>query len=126
MISGRRTQQYVVALHGDHHDMIADLPVEQGGTDLGFDPHGLFEAALVACTVQTIQMYANRKQWPLESAEVTVRIDREGAQSHLVRDIRFHGPLDADQIARLLDIADKCPIHKLMTSQISVSTQRID
>ncbi len=122
MISGSRKQQYVAELHSATNELLADLPEQLGGTDLGFDPHELFEAAIVACTILTLQMYADRKQWPLESADVKVRIEKEGAQSQLIREIALRGPLDAQQVERLIDIADKCPIHKLMTGDVSIST----
>ena len=122
MISGRRLQQYVAELHSATNSLLSDLPESLGGTGSGFDPHELFEAALAACTILTVQMYADRKQWPLESTDVKVHIETEGAQSRLVREISFRGPLDAEQVDRLVSIADKCPIHKLMTSDISIST----
>ena len=75
-----------------------------------------------ACTVITVQMYADRHEWKLESTDVKISIDKEGPQSHLTREISFKGDLSPEQITRLLEIADKCPIHKLMTSDISIST----
>ena len=122
MITGRRKENYVAEISNGNHQIIADISQKLGGTDLGFDPHDIFEAALAACTIITVQMYAERHQWQLESTDVKISIDKEGPQSHLNREISFRGDLSPEQITRLLEIADKCPIHKLMTSDISIST----
>jgi putative redox protein len=122
MITGHRKQNYVAELASATHSLIADLPPGLGGTDLGPDPHELLEAALAACTILTVQLYADRKMWKLESTDVKVSIDKEGAQSHLTREISFRGELSEEQVTRLLEIADKCPIHKLLTSDVSIST----
>jgi len=122
MITGKRKEHFVAELTSRGHTILADVPQQSGGTDLALDPHEIFEAALAACTIITVQMYAERKNWKLESADVRVSVDQEAAQSHLTREISFRGELDEQQIARLLEIADRCPIHKLMTGQISIST----
>jgi putative redox protein len=122
MITGRRREKYVAEIASGNHQIVADISQQLGGTDLGFDPHEIFEASLAACTIITVQMYADRHQWKLDSTDVNIRIDKEGAQSHLIREIAFKGDLSAEQITRLMEIADKCPIHKLMTSDISIST----
>jgi putative redox protein len=122
MITGRRREKYVAEITSGNHQIIADISQKLGGTDLGADPHEIFEAALGACTIITVQMYADRHEWKLESTDVKISIDKEGPQSHLVREIQFKGDLSQEQITRLLEIADKCPIHKLMTSDISIST----
>ena len=122
MVTGHRKENYVVEITAGNHTLTADVLPKLRGTDLGPDPHEIFEASLAACTIITLQMYADRQQWKLESADVTIRIDQEGAQSHLTREIALRGDLTADQAARLLEIADKCPIHKLMTSDISITT----
>jgi putative redox protein len=122
MITGHRKERYVAELSSGMHTLVADISQKLGGTDVGPDPHELFEAALAACTIITVQMYADRKQWKLDSVDVKVTVDKEGAQSHLTREVSFRGELDAEQTERLLDIANKCPIHKLMSSEISIST----
>ena len=122
MITGKRKENYVAEIISRSHSILADVPMQSGGTDLAPDPHELFEAALAACTIITVQMYAERKMWKLESTDVKVTVDQEGAESHITREISFRGELNDGQIARLLEIADKCPIYKLMTSRISIST----
>lgn len=104
------------------HQVVSGTSKQNGGDDEGMSPHELLEAALASCTIITVQMYANRKAWPLESTDVVVTTDSEGANSHLTRQITFKGNLDEEQRARLLDIANKCPIHKLLTSNIEIET----
>jgi putative redox protein len=125
MITGRRKEKLVAEITTGSdvtHTIIADVAQKFGGSDLGPDPHDFFEASLAACTIITVQMYAERHGWKLDSTDVKINIDKEGAKSHLVREISFRGDLTQEQIARLLEIADKCPIHRLMTSDISIST----
>jgi putative redox protein len=125
VVTGHRKENYVAEIHSGIHTLVADVPQKLGGTDLGPGPHDLLEAALTACTIITLQMYANRQKWNLESADVKVSIDKEGPESHLTREISLKGDLSPEQKARLLEIANKCPIHKLLTSKIEISTQTV-
>ena len=112
---------------GDHR-ITADEPVDVGGEDKGPGPHQLLLAALGTCTSMTVLMYARRKQWPLRA--VTVRLDLEGKDSpegrvtDIRREVVFDGPeLAPDQRARLIDIANKCPVHKTLTGKINIATK---
>ncbi|MNL62914.1 OsmC-like protein [compost metagenome] len=80
---------------------------------------------MTACTIITVQMYANRKQWKLESTDVKVKVESEGAKSVLSREITFRGELSDEEKDRLLDIANKCPIHRLLTSEVTINTSEI-
>jgi len=123
MVKGHRKEKFQVALQTSSQTLISDVKENLGGTDLGPDPHELLEASLVACTVITVQMYADHKKWNLQSTEVQVKIDKEGADSHILREIRFTGDLTEEQRTRLMEIANKCPIHKLLTGKIEITTR---
>lgn len=115
-----------------HHKLIVDEPREVGGSDAGPDPYSLLLAALGACTSMTVQLYARRKQWPLEKVEVSLRQShihaedckecnlKEGKIEQIERFISLTGPLTEEQRARLLEIAQKCPVHKTLTSGVSI------
>jgi len=116
---------------------LADEPKSVGGTDLGFTPYQLVAAGLGACTSMTIRMYARRKGWPLDHVSVDVGHDKIHAQDCAEcemsngkvdvfrRDIRLSGELTDDQRARCMEIADKCPVHRTLESEIHVKTREV-
>jgi putative redox protein len=122
MITAKRNGKLGAVSTVRDHQVVSGITKQSGGDDEGMSPHELLETALASCTIITVQMYANRKAWPLESTDVVVTTDSEGANSHLTREITFKGNLDEEQRARLLEIANKCPIHKLLTSNIEIET----
>ena len=122
------------------HQLIADETKEIGGDDTGPAPHEFLLAGLGACTVMTLKLYAARKKWPLE--QVSVRLTRRKIKAadcpdcvtattgpasnqeveEMTREITLVGPLDADSRARLLDIANKCPVHRTLIGEIKIRT----
>ena len=124
-------QQSVTA--GPHH-LLADEPVAAGGTDSGLSPYELLNAALGACTAMTLRLYADQKGLPLTGVSVTLRHakihaadcatceTREGKIDRIERTIALEGPLDEAQRARLIEIADKCPVHRTLTSEVEILT----
>jgi|SRR5690348_855926 len=115
--------------NGSNH-LVADEPISAGGTGTGLDPHELLIAALGACTSMTVSMYARRKDWPLESVSVNLRhakvAEPDGTQvERIERGITFHGALSDEQRTRLLDIANKCPVHRTLTSKLDIATKLV-
>lgn len=118
---------------GPKHHLKADEPLAYGGTDQGMSPYGFLSAGLGACTSMTIRMYARRKDWPLTSVSVDVTHDKVHAQDadtgvtpridKFHRLIHLEGDLTEDQRARLLEIADKCPVHRTLETGAKVVTE---
>ena len=115
-------QQKITA--GDLH-FLSDAELSKGGGGTGPSPHEYLGAALAACTTMTLKMYAGRKAMPLENAIVTVDIVRADDIEKFTRDIQLIGNLSAEEKERLIEIADKCPIHKALAGQIQIKTQLI-
>jgi putative redox protein len=118
---------YATTLRNDTHTLLADEPVEDGGGNTGFTPDELLAASLASCTSITLRMYADRKGWPLESIEVSVNFERDPVTKtgSMLRKIKLFGTLDDEQKSRLLQIADKCPIHQTLTHSISIQSALI-
>ena len=126
MVDGKRKENLTAELKTGVHTLLADVGQHEGGNDHGPNPHQLLEAALSACTIITIQMVANRKQWKLESADVTVTIDSESSDlTAMTRKVTLRGDLTEEQRAYLMTIANKCPIHKVLSGRVVISTEAI-
>jgi uncharacterized OsmC-like protein/pimeloyl-ACP methyl ester carboxylesterase len=134
-VVARTGEGYRTAILASGHALIADEPVAVGGSELGPTPYDLLAAALGACTSMTLQMYARRKQWPLDEAIVRLRhskihaLDERNCESgaakmdQLDRTVELVGDLTPDQRARLLEIANKCPVHKTLEAGVVVETE---
>ena len=110
---------------GDLH-FLSDAEVSKGGSGTGPSPHEYLGAALAACTSMTLKMYASRKEMNLENAIVTVEIERVDDIEKFTRDIQLIGNLNAEEKERLMEIANKCPIHKALAGQIQIKTQLVN
>ena len=127
--SGTYTQQIIAG----HHRLVSDEP-QPIGDDAGPTPYDLLLAGLGACTSMTVRMYADRKGWPLERVRVTLRHSRIHARDcadcetsigfvdHIDRDVELSGDLDDTQRQRLLHIAERCPVHQTLTSEVHIAT----
>ena len=126
---GTHTQQITVG----HHRLLSDEP-HPIGDDAGPTPYDLVLAGLGGCTSMTVRMYANRKGWPLQRVRVTLRQSRihandcadcettKGWIDHIDRDIELAGDLDEAQRQRLPEIAERCPVHQTLTSEVHIAT----
>lgn len=121
------------------HTLLADEPVALGGTGRGPTPYDYLLAALGSCTVMTLRLYADRKGWPLAGVDVRLRHGRvhaadcadcstagqAGKIDVIEREIELRGELDAEQRQRLLEIADRCPVHRTLTHEIKIRTRAL-
>lgn len=122
-------------LFANGHALIADEPKAYGGTDRGPSPYEYLLAALGACTGMTLQLYARKKHWPLENVVVRLAHEKihardcddcetvEGKLDRIERELELQGPLSEDQRRRLLEIAERCPVHKTLQSEVQVTTE---
>ncbi|NLI80542.1 MAG: alpha/beta fold hydrolase [Deltaproteobacteria bacterium] len=125
---------YRTEIQAGRHTLMADEPIPLGGADTGPNPYDLLLAALGACTTMTLRMYADRKEWPLEAAVARLWHEKiyaedcrecetkSGKIDAIHREIEIVGPLDEGQKKRLFEIADRCPVHKTLHSEIRVTS----
>lgn len=120
------SQRFAVALSVDGHPMIIDADKEDGGAGLGPNPTRTLEGALAACAAITMRMYAERKGWDLKRVEVDV-VRAAGEDSHaehrMVKTVRLEGALDDAQRARIKEIGDKCPVHRVLTAGVAIESK---
>ena len=104
------------------HRLTGDEPVDFGGADRGPSPYEYLLAALGTCTSMTIKMYADRKGWPLEAVNVELSAGKRDDAWAVKRSIRLEGDLTEEQRGKLLEIANKCPVHKTLTGKIEIES----
>ncbi|HAF02574.1 MAG TPA: hypothetical protein DHU55_05470 [Blastocatellia bacterium] len=119
------------------HRLAADEPVAFGGTDTGPSPYDFLLAALGSCTSMTISLYARRKGWPLENVTVSLHHSKihatdcaecetkVGKIDRIEREIQLTGALTSEQRSKLMEIADRCPVHQTLTSEINIRTRAV-
>lgn len=125
MIEVQKNQNLSVKISNSKHSIISDVVTKLGGDDLGLDAHELLESSLGACTSITVMMYAKRKNWPLLDVQTKVKITQETQENIITREVHLVGELDDEQKARLIQIANKCPIHNFLERKTSIITTEI-
>jgi putative redox protein len=134
-VTAQTREKYQVEISTGQHTFLADEPLGVGD-DAGPDPYSLLLSALGSCMVITLHMYANRKEWPLEKVYVSLNTyrshvrdcetcegDPDARISIIETEVKFEGNLDQDQISRLLEIAERCPVHRTLSGQIAIQTK---
>lgn len=123
---------YHTELRARSHSLLADEPIVRGGSDRGPTPYELLLGALSSCTVITLRMYADRKEWPLEWAEVRLRTTRSHEEdcenceasdvgiTSIEREVELSGELTDEQRGRLMQIADRCPVKRTLEQSIRI------
>jgi uncharacterized OsmC-like protein/pimeloyl-ACP methyl ester carboxylesterase len=126
-------------IRAGHHRLRADEPVAYGGQDTGPGPYDLLLAALGSCSAMTVKLYAARKGWPVEAVTVTLDHERRHVDDcrecedepprkldHIDKGVTIEGELSTDQLDRLVEISDRCPVHRTLQSEIRIATRRLD
>ena len=137
-VTAKNIKNYQVQIEAGNHAFIADEPLGVGD-DAGPNPYALLLSALGACKVMTVLMYARKKGWPLEDVKVSLETHRIHAKdckdcesdpnakvTIIEAEVSFKGDLSEEQIKRLGEISEHCPVHKTLTSEIKISTKVVD
>lgn len=132
-ITARSLENYQVEITNGRHTFVSDEPVSVGGDDAGPSPYDLLLSSLASCTIITLHMYAERKEWPLESVHLTLDYEKVRARECddcesegnanvdiVTVQITFQGDLTSEQLARLKEIAQRCPVHRTLTSETKI------
>jgi putative redox protein len=124
-VAETRLGKYQVEARVNGAAFLIDEPVSSGGLGSGPNPYDLLAAALGACTTMTVRLYADHKGWPLKRVETAVRHSRAGlnARDRFELDIALEGDLDAEQRTRILEIAERCPVHLTLTRGSEVAAR---
>ena len=127
---------FTTTIQTNNHRLIADEPANIGGNDFGPSPYEYLNASLAACTVMTLKMYAQRKQWDLQEVYVYISHSRKHVDDatdkkskyldHIDKKLKFVGNLDAKQKQRLKEISSRCPVHKTLASEVNFETTILD
>lgn len=123
MVIGNRTANLSATIEIRQHKVVTGLSTQNGGLDEGPNPHELIEAALTSCTILTCEMYAQRKKMNLVNTFVSTKIISETKEGAVIqRTLKFEGDLTQEDRDKLVEIADKCPIHRLLQGKIEIQT----
>lgn len=124
IIATTGTERYKTLIRSSDHTITADEPVQLGGQNLGMTPGELLCSSLASCTSITLRMYADRKEWKVDEINVKVTLNDEDKKNPLMhRILEIRGQMDEEQQARLLAIANACPVHKLLSRGMEIRTE---
>ncbi len=138
IVSETRQGKFSQIVQSGQHTLLADEPIDFGGDDTGLGPYDLLLAGLGACTSMTLRLYAEKKQLPLDRVTVTLAHSKihatdcgdcettSGKIDEIIRTIKLEGSLDQEQRQKLLEIANKCPVHRTLHSEVIVPTTLSD
>ena len=116
------TSHYDTIVKIDDHTFISDEPITSGGMNAGPQPQGLLLASLGTCTAITLRMYIDRKMWAVDNITINLQLFKVDGNTLIEQQLIFDGDLSDDQKKRMLQIADACPIHKMLTGKISIES----
>jgi putative redox protein len=114
--------QYKTEIITDTHNFLSDEPIDNGGTDLAPSPGDFLRTSLASCTAITLRMYANRKNFSVENIEVKVGTERLDGKTIFHRKVIITGSIDDAQRKRMMQIANACPVHKILVNPIEIVT----
>jgi len=117
------TIRYAVSIGAGGHTILSDEPEARGGGNTGAAPYELVLAGLASCTLITLRMYADRKQWPMAGVHVELRYTRDGQGERVLRRLRFEGALSEEQRSRLAEIGEKTPVTLTLKRGLSITTE---
>jgi len=135
VLVSEQNHRFTRRIYSEHHQLIADEPLSQDGNDLGPNPYEYLLSSLGACTSMTIRMYANRKQLRLDNIDIRLKHSRVHAKDctecesgtefidHIDLEINLKGDLSVEERQRLLQIADRCPVHKTLINDIKIDSR---
>lgn len=116
-------KKFLRGLYTKDHDVISDEPINYGGENLGPSPYNLLLMSIGSCTSMTLRMYANRKKWPVDDINVRLVYERLETEERITRYISFKGDLTDEQKHRLVEIADRCPVHRTLENNPMISSE---
>jgi putative redox protein len=120
--STKLIEGFCFEVQSNNFKVMADVSEKLGGKNTAPSPHDYLGVALASCTAITVQMYAKRKNFPLDYTDVKISFLKEGVENEILREIKFVGTLSEEQTKTLLMIADKCPIHKLIEKGAKITS----
>lgn len=125
--SKTKSENYEIEISSESgHTIISDEPNDVGGLNKGMSPDELIIAALASCTSATVKMYAQRKEWDLQTVRTTIKMikgEKPGDLPTIHREIKLEGDLDEKQRERILVIAGKCPVHKILSGNVEIDSE---